>query len=128
MDNPCVGNHLDVLRHPIGARTVELALAPESPRVNCRITPVAHLPGSALSDGAFTGGSNWFKRQLATNGKELKPAQVRGLSEPGFRRHWSVSVTHRFLRRGDFINGERASLIRTVSVSKRALCVRRSGK
>ena len=46
------------------------------------------------------GGSNWFKRQLATNSKELKPAQVRGLSEPGFSRHWSVSVTHRFLRRG----------------------------
>ena len=28
----------------------------------------------------------------------------------------------------DFINGERASLIRTVSISKRALCVRRSEK
>ena len=28
----------------------------------------------------------------------------------------------------DFINGERASLIRTVSISKRALCVRPSEK
>jgi len=37
------------------------------------------------------------------NSKELKPAQVRGLSEPGFRRRWSVSVTHRFLRRGFFL-------------------------
>jgi len=54
---------------------------------------------------AFTGGSNWFKRQLATNSKELKPPQVRGLSEPGFRRHWSVSVTHRFLRRGKILGG-----------------------
>jgi hypothetical protein len=33
--------HSDVLHHPIGARTVELALAPESKRSNCRITPVA---------------------------------------------------------------------------------------
>jgi predicted RNA binding protein YcfA (HicA-like mRNA interferase family) len=47
--------------------------------------------------------SNWFKRRLATNSKELKPAQVRGLSEPGFRRHWSVSVTNRFLRRSGFL-------------------------
>ena len=78
-------------------------MAPEPPRVTCRITPVADIcRDRPLSDGAFTGGSNWFKRQLATNSKELKPAQVRGLSEPGFRRHWSVSVTHRFLRRGKF--------------------------
>jgi len=43
VDTPRVGYHRDVLHHPIGARTVELALAPESPRVNCRITPVADI-------------------------------------------------------------------------------------
>ena len=43
VDTPRVGNHRDVLHHPIGARTVELALAPEPPRVNCRITPVADI-------------------------------------------------------------------------------------
>jgi hypothetical protein len=34
------------------------------------------------------------------NSKELNPAQVRGLSERGVRRHLSVSVTNRFLRLG----------------------------
>jgi len=34
VDTPRVGHHRDVLHHPIGARTVELALARESPRVN----------------------------------------------------------------------------------------------
>ncbi len=42
-DTPRVGYHRDVLHHPIGARTVELALAPEPPRVNCRITPVPDI-------------------------------------------------------------------------------------
>ena len=37
------GNHLDVLRHPIGERTVEFAMAPEPPHVNCRITPVCGI-------------------------------------------------------------------------------------
>jgi len=88
VDTPRVGYHRDVLHHPIGARTVELALAPEPPRVNCRITPVAGIcrDRPCLTE-RFTGGSNWFKRQLATNSKQLKPAQVRGLSKPGFRRH-----------------------------------------
>ena len=43
VDTPRVGYHRDVLHHPIGARTVELALAPESPRVNYRITPVVDI-------------------------------------------------------------------------------------
>jgi hypothetical protein len=39
MDNPRVGNHLDVLRNSIGERIVEFAVAPEPPHVNCRTTP-----------------------------------------------------------------------------------------
>jgi hypothetical protein len=38
-----VGHHRDVLRHPIGERTVEFAMAPQPPRVNCRITPDAQM-------------------------------------------------------------------------------------
>ena len=43
VDTPRVGYHRHVLHHLIGARTLELALAPEPPRVNCRITPVADI-------------------------------------------------------------------------------------
>jgi hypothetical protein len=39
LDNPRGGNHLDILSHPIGERTVEFAMAPEPKHVNCRITP-----------------------------------------------------------------------------------------
>ena len=41
VDNPRVGHHRDVIRHAIGECTVEFAMAPEPPRVTCRITPVA---------------------------------------------------------------------------------------
>jgi hypothetical protein len=43
MDTPRVGNHLDVLCHPIGERTVEFAMAPEPPRVNGRITVIGPM-------------------------------------------------------------------------------------
>jgi hypothetical protein len=71
------------------------------------------LPGSALSDGAFREGSNWFKRQLATNSKELKPAQVRGLSEPGFRRHWSDRGSHFFVtpKTGEKVDKQRLTQV-----------------
>ena len=67
VDTPRVGHHRDVLHHPIGARTVELALAPESPRVNCRITPVADICRDRpclterLREGATGSKGNWLR-------------------------------------------------------------------
>lgn len=51
VDHPRAGCHRDVLPHPIGGRAVEFAVAPQGPRANCRITPVADLPGSARQTG-----------------------------------------------------------------------------
>ena len=67
VDTPRVGHHRDVLHHPIGARTVELALAPEPPRVNCRITPVADICRDRpclterLREGATGSKGNWLR-------------------------------------------------------------------
>jgi hypothetical protein len=66
---PRVGNNLDVLPHPIGERTVEFAMAPEPPDVNCRITPDCGI-------------------RPATGTRPEVP-----------RRHLDVSMTHRFFRR-----------------------------
>ena len=67
VDNARVGHHRDVLQHPVGERTVELALAPESPRVNCRITPVADICRDRpclterLREGATGSKGNWLR-------------------------------------------------------------------
>jgi hypothetical protein len=49
--------------------------------------------------------ANWFEGQLATNCKKLKPrypaSGSAGCASRVSGRHWSVSVTHRFLRRGE---------------------------
>jgi hypothetical protein len=73
-------------------------MAPEPPRVTCRITPVADIcrDRPCLTERLREGATG----SKATGYEQQRPEarKVRGLSEPGFRRHWSVSVTHRFLR------------------------------
>jgi hypothetical protein len=67
VDTPRVGYHRDALHYPVGARTVELALAPEPSRVNCRITPVADIRRDRpclterLREGATGSKDNWLR-------------------------------------------------------------------
>src|SRR6516165_3191666 len=71
MDTPRVGRDLDVLRPPLGTRTVEAAMAPEPPRVNCRITPVADIYRDRpclterLREGATGSKGNCYEQQRA---------------------------------------------------------------
>jgi hypothetical protein len=80
VDNARVGHHLDVLHHPGGARTVELAETPEPARCNCCMTPVADIfRERPLSFSVTFTGGNWFRRHLAMHGKELRPPLFPGV-------------------------------------------------